>query len=182
MSKSVAVLLAVAGVYALTVGVAPAGTQTANVTITANVTQSCTALTPSSGTMTFPAYDPFTNKTTPDNLTTPATFTTNCTKGASNVYFTVSGGNNCTNSPVSGTRAMKNGTNYLAYQLFQDSGYATPWVINTSTCAGTTQLSSGTITSSSQNLSFSLYGQIPAGQDPAAASGYTDTVTVAVNY
>ncbi|MGZ3522030.1 MAG: spore coat protein U domain-containing protein [Vulcanimicrobiaceae bacterium] len=170
------------GALALCEGLASAGTQTANVSITANVIQSCTALTPSSGTMSFTAYDAFTNRTTPDNDTTPVTFTTNCTKGASSVFYTVSGGNNCSSSPVNGTRAMKNGTNYLAYQLFEDSGYTTPWAIDTSTCAGTTQLSPGTITSSSQNLSFSLYGQIPAGQDALFGTGYTDSVTVTVNF
>lgn len=181
MAKYLRVLV-VAGALALSAGPASAGQQTSTVTITATVAQSCTTLTPSSATMTFPAYDPFTNKTTPDNDATPATFTTNCTKGASNVFYTVSGGSNCTNSPVSGTRALKSGTNYLAYQLYQDSGYTTPWAINTTTCAGTTQLSSGTITSSTQNLSFSVYGQIPSGQDPVVASNYTDSVTVAVNF
>lgn len=175
-------VLAAAGALAFSGGPAAAGTQTANVSITANVIQSCTALSPASGTMTFPGYDVFTNKTTPDNDTTPVTFTTNCTKNAANVNFTVSGGSNCTNSPVSGDRAMKSGSSFLAYQLYEDSGYTTPWSINTATCAGTSQLSAGTVTSSSQNLSFSLYGQIPAGQDASVAAGYTDSVTVAVNY
>jgi spore coat protein U-like protein len=172
----------VMGALMLSTGPVSAGQQTSTLTVTANIPQSCVALTPSTSTMTFPAYDSFVNKTSPDNLATPATFTTNCTKGASNVFFTVSGGLNCTSSPVSGTRAMKSGTSFLAYQLFQDSGYATPWAINTTTCAGTTQLSSGAITSSTQNLSFNLYGQIPAGQDPRVASNYTDSITVAVNF
>ena len=181
MAKYLQVLVVV-GALAFCAGPASALTQSSTVTVTASVAQTCTALTPSTATMTFPAYDPFTNKTAPDNDTTPATFTTNCTNGASNVFYTVSGGSNCTSSPVSGTRAMKSGTNFLAYQLYQDSGYTTAWAINTTTCAGTTQLSSGTITSSTQNLTFSLYGQIPAGQDPQIASDYTDSVTVAVNF
>jgi len=160
---------AIVGALALSAGPASAGTQTATVTVTANVTQSCTALTPSSGTMTFPSYDIFSNQTAPDNDTTPVTFTTTCTRGSSNVFYTVSGGSNCTSSPVSGDRALKSGTNYLAYQLFQDSAYTTPWAISPSSCAGTTQLSSGTITSSSQNLTFSLYGQIPAGEEALPA-------------
>ena len=175
-------VLVVVGALAISAGPASAGTQSANVTMTATVTQTCTALTPSTGTITFPAYDPFTNHTAPDNDSTPATFTTNCTRGSTNVFFTVTGGNNCTHASPLGDRAMASGTNYLTYQLFQDSGYSTAWAINSSTCAGTTQLSAGTITSSSQNLTFSLYGQIPAGQDPVVASNYTDTVTVAVNF
>lgn len=175
-------VLLVAGALALCVGPAWAGQQTANVSISANVIQSCSTLTPSSGTITFPAYDVFTNKTAPDNDTTGVTFTANCTKNAAGVNFTVGGGNNCTNSPVSGDRALKNGTTFLAYQLYEDSGHTTPWAINTTTCAGTTQVSAGTVTSSSQNLTFSLYGQIPAGQDATVGSAYTDSVTVAVNY
>ncbi len=175
-------VLAVVGALALSAGPAGAtGTQTASVSITASITQTCTALTPVSGTMTFPGYDPFTNKTAADDDSTPVTFTTNCTKGSTGVYYTVSGGNNCANSPVNGTRALKSGSNYVAYQLYQDSAYTAPWAINAG-CTGTTQLSAGTITSSSQNLTFSLYGQIPAGQDPVAASNYSDTVTVAVNF
>src|SRR5947209_8530042 len=150
------------GAFVFCTGPVSALQQTTTLTVTANIPQSCVALTPSTATMTFPVYDSFANKTTPDNLATPATFTTNCTNGASNVFFTVSGGSNCTSSPVSGARAMKSGTNFLAYQLFQDSGYTNPWAVNTTTCAGTTQLSSGSITSSTQNLSFNLYGQIPA--------------------
>jgi spore coat protein U-like protein len=173
-------VLVVVGALALNAGPASAGPS--QVSATGNVTQNCTALTPSTTAMTFPAYDVFTNANTPDSDPTPATFTTKCTNGSSNVYYTVSGGNNCTNSPVSGDRAMKSGSNYLAYQLFQDSGYSQPWAINPTTCAGTTQVSSGAITSDSQSLSFRLYAQIPAGQDPPVASNYTDQVTVAVNY
>jgi len=181
MPKALRVLFVV-GAFVLNAGPVSAGQQTSTVTVTANIPQSCTALTPSSGTLTFPTYDSFANKTTPDSLTTPATFTTNCTKGASNVFFTVSGGTNCTSSPIAGTRAMKSGANFLAYQLFQDSAFTAPWAINSTTCAGTTQLSSGAITSTTQNLSFNVYGQIPAGQDPRVASNYTDSVTVAVNF
>lgn len=181
MPKALRVLFVV-GAFVLSAGPVSAGQQTTTVTVSANIPAACTALTPSSATMTFPVYDSFANKTLPDDVSTPATFTTNCTKGASNVFFTVSGGSNCTNSPVSGTRAMKSGSSYLAYQLFQDSARTLPWTINTGTCAGTTQLSSGAITSSTQNLSFSVYGRIPSGQDPKVAANYTDSVTVAVNY
>lgn len=158
-----------------------AGQQTASVSISANVAQSCTTLNSSSGTIAFGTYDPFANASTPLDDNTGVTFTTHCSAGASNVYYSVDGGSNCTNSPVSGDRALKNGSNYLAYQLYEDSAHSKPWVID-STCAGTTQLSSGTITSSTQDLTFSVFGRIPAGQDPAVGNGYTDTVTVAVNY
>lgn len=179
MPKHLRILLVV-GAFACSGG--PASASPSQVIASGSVSQNCTALTPSTSSMTFPSYDVFTNANAPDSDGTPATFTTKCTNGSSNVYYTVSGGSNCANSPVSGDRAMKSGSSYLAYQLFQDSSYTMPWAINTSTCAGTTQVSSGTITSDSQSLSFSVYGQIPPGQDPAVASNYSDQVTVAVNF
>lgn len=182
MLPNVCRALVVAGALALSAGPAAAGTQTANVSITANVIQNCSTLSPASGSITFNAYDVFANKTTPDNDNTGATFTINCTRNAANVTFSVSGGSNCTSSPISGDRALKSGTAYLAYQLYEDSAHSIPWTINAGTCAGTTQLSAGSVSSSSQNLTFSLYGQIPAGQDAPVGSAYTDSVRVTVNY
>lgn len=172
----------VVGALALSAGPASAGQQAPTVTVTATIAPSCKALTPQTLILTFPAYDAFSNKTTADDAPGGATFTTQCTAGASNVYYTVSGGNNCVNSPIAGTRAMKSGTNYLAYRLFQDAARSTEWGINPTTCDGTTHLSSGTITSSSQTLSFSVYGSIPAGQDPRVAGDYSDSISVAVNF
>jgi spore coat protein U-like protein len=172
-----------AGALALSAGPASAGTQTSTVSVTASIAAACTALSPSSGAaITFPPYDAFGNKTLPDDAGGPAQFTTQCTQGAPNVNFSVSGGSNCASSPVSGYRAMKSGTNFLAYQLYQSAPPgATAWPFDTSTCAA----SAGptlTITSSAATQTLSIYGEIPAGQDPAVGSGYTDSVTVAINY
>lgn len=168
---------------ALCAGPASAATQTTAVSVSATIAGACTALSPGNGvTMTFPPYDPFGNKTLPDDAASPAQFTTQCTQGASNVNFSVNGGSNCTSSPLSGYRAMKSGSNYLAYQLYESAPpSATAWPFVTSTCAA----SSGptlTITSSSATQTLSIYGEIPAGQDPAIGSGYTDLVTVAINF
>lgn len=175
--------LAVVGATAIAFAVAPAfaGSNTATVTINGSVSQSCTAFTPSSGTMTFPAYDSFANASTPLPASNSLAFTTQCTKGAQNVTFTVNGGLNY--SGQGGNRAMKSTglSTLLQYQLYQDNGYSTPWAFNTTTGAGTA-VPLGTITSSSTNQVLNLYGREPAGQDPTVASDYTDTVTVAVNY
>jgi len=173
----------VAAALALSAGPAAASTQTSAVTVSATIAQACTALSPSTGlTMTFPTYDAFGNKTLPDDAAAPAQFTTQCTKGAANVNFSVSGGSNCTSSPVSGTRAMKNGSNYLAYQLYQSAPpSAATWPFNPTTCAANAGPTL-TITSSSATQTLSIYGEIPAGQDPVAGSGYSDAVTVSVNF
>lgn len=176
--------LAVVATAAVAFVVAPAlaGSNTATVTINGSVSQSCTAFSPTSGTMTFPAYDSFANASTPLAANNSLAFTTQCTKGAQNVNFTVNGGLNYTNA-ISGDRAMKSNstTSYLSYQLYSDSGFTTPWAFNGTTGAGTA-VPLGTITSSSTNQVLNLYGREPAGQDPSVATDYTDTVTVAVNY
>lgn len=183
MPKQLRAFVVVAAALALGAGPAAASTQTSTVTVSATIAQACTALSPSSGsTMTFPAYDAFGNKTLPDDDAAPAQFTTQCTKGAANVNFSVSGGNNCTSSPVSGTRAMKSGSNYLAYQLYQSAPPAgAAWPFNATTCAGNAGPTL-TITSSSATQTLSIYGEIPAGQNPSVGNGYTDAVTVSVNF
>ena len=173
----------IAGAVAMLTAPAWAGSQTSTVSVTASIGAACTALSPSNGaTMTFAPYDAFGNGTLPDDASAPAQFTTQCTQGASNVNFSVSGGNNCTSSPVSGARAMRSGSNYLAYQLFESAPpAASAWPFDSSTCAG----SAGptvTVTSSSATQTLSIYGEIPAGQDPAVGSGYTDSVIVSVNF
>jgi spore coat protein U-like protein len=178
-----AVVVAVALAFALSEGPASAGTQTSTVGVTATVGAACTALSPQqSQTLTFPAYDAFGNQTLPDDAATPAQWTTQCTQGASNVNFQVDGGGNCASSPVSGYRAMKSGTDYLAYQLYESAPPgATAWPFDTSTCSalpGPTL----TIASSTATQTLSIYGEIPAGQDPAVGNGYTDSVTVSVNF
>lgn len=176
-------VLVVVGALALSAGPASASTHTTTVGVTATIGAACSALSPNTGaTMTFPPYDAFGNKTLADDAASPAQFTTQCTQGAPNVNFSVDGGRNCTNAPVSGYRAMKSAANYLAYQLYESAPPgATAWPFSTSTCAASPGPTL-TIASSSATQTLSIYGEIPAGQDPAIGSGYTDSVTVAINF
>jgi spore coat protein U-like protein len=172
-------VLVVVGAFAFNAGPASAGSQSSSVSVTASIAQACTTLTPSSSTITFPAYDAFGNSSTPDDATV-AQFTTQCTKGASGVNFSVSGGLNCTHA--SGLRSMKTASNtFLNYNLYQDTGHSTLWPFNTTTCAA---LAGPTLTinGSTDTQTLSIYGRIPAGQDPTVGNNYTDTVTVAVNF
>jgi spore coat protein U-like protein len=157
-----------------------AGQSTSSLTVNGSVTQSCTTLSPASSTLTFNAYDSFANASTPVNAS-EVDFTTSCTKGATGVNFSVNGGQNCTHS--TGLRSMHStgASDYLNYQLYEESTHSTAWPFNTSTCvasAGPTL----TIGSSSDTQTLTIFGQIPAGQDPTVGADYTDTVTVAINY
>lgn len=169
---------------AMTAGPAAAGQNTATVTVNGSVSQSCTAFTPASDTLTFPAYDSFANASSALNASNSLDFTTKCTKGANNVTWTVNGGLNYANAHTSGDRALKtsdNGGDYLDYNLYQDSPGGTLWGFNTGTGAGTS-VALGSITSSGTAQHLKIFGQEPAGQDPSVSLNYTDTVTIAVNY
>jgi spore coat protein U-like protein len=172
-------VLVVVGALAFSASPASAGSQSSGVSITASIAQACTTLTPSSSAITFPAYDSFGNASTPDDATV-VQFTTQCTKGASNVNFSVSGGLNCTHA--TGLRSMKTpGNAFLNYNLYEESTHSTVWPFNTSTCAASPGPTL-TINSTTDTQTLSLYGRIPSGQDPTVGNNYTDTVTVAVNF
>jgi spore coat protein U-like protein len=182
MIKRLGTLAAAFAVVSLGFATGPAFATSSSSTLTVNgsVTQSCTTLSPATSTLTFSAYDSFANANSPVNAS-EVDFTTSCTKGASGVNFSVNGGQNCTHS--SGLRSMHSSTasDYLNYNLYEESTHSTVWPFNTSTCAA----SAGptlTISSSSSTQTLKIFGQIPAGQDPTVASDYTDTVTVAINY
>lgn len=153
------------------------------VTVAGSVTANCTTLTPSpSSTLAFNSYDPFSLN---DTSAGPVTFSTNCTRGDTNLNVAVSGGLNFSNATTTGYRAMKDATNkYLTYQLFQAANGVSPWTFNTSSGNGTQfAQTAGGISSAN---TFSLYGIIPHGQVSGAnapdVGTYSDQVTVTVNY
>jgi len=72
------------------------------------------------------------------------------------------------------TRQMMNGSNTLNYALYADNGRTMNWgnTIGTDTVAGT---------GSGATQSLTVYGQIPAGQNPVPGL-YTDTITATLNF
>jgi spore coat protein U-like protein len=77
-----------------------------------------------------------------------------------------------------GQRQLVSGSNALNYNLYSDSGYSTAWgnTVGTNTVAGTGSGSAQTLT---------VYGQIPGSQTLHSGTGsatYSDTVTVTVYY
>lgn len=144
-----------------------AATSTADMSISASVTNNCSL---TAGSLAFGAYDP-TSATPNDNS---GTFSLTCTSGASANITLGQGLNPDTgSSDAAPQRRMKAGSNYLAYSIYQDSGRATEW----GNTAGTGKSNTGDGTA--QTMTF--YGRMSAGQNVPAGS-YSDTVTATVTF
>jgi spore coat protein U-like protein len=74
-------------------------------------------------------------------------------------------------------RTMLSGTNTLTYNLYQNAADTVIWGNGT----GGSSAYDGNITGAQPTLQVTVYGQIPALQNPVPGS-YTDTITVTVNY
>jgi len=146
---------------------ASAATATANLSVSATVTNNCTI---STAALAFGSYDPVVAHASA-NLDGSGTVTVACTKGA---VATVGLG---LGSNASGSiRRMTNGaTEYLTYELYQDSGYTTVW---SNSGAG---LYSPGAAPSKVARNFTVYGRVASNQDVAAGS-YNDTVVATVNF
>jgi spore coat protein U-like protein len=151
---------------------ASAATATANLTVSATITNTCTI---STAALTFGAYDPIVaNATSP--LSGTGTITTTCTTGASPVITLGQGLHAGTGStdPVPIRRMLLSGSNFMGYALYQDSGHATVWG-NTSGTAPAAVAGTGLAQSTT------VYGQVSAGQDLPAGT-YNDTVVATVTF
>jgi len=147
---------------------APAFAQTATGTlgVSATVAKNCSITTTA---VAFGAYDPVvTNATAPLDGTGSVVVT--CTKGAGTRIDLGLGAN------VSGaTRRMAGGTDFLTYELYQNTGRTTVW--GTGAAAGLTIA----VAPSRAARTFTVFGRVAAGQDVAAAS-YNDTVVATINF
>ncbi|NTV94801.1 MAG: spore coat protein U domain-containing protein [Thiobacillus sp.] len=145
-----------------------AGTATGNLSVSATVSNTCTVGTSS---IDFGAYNPISGSAHSGTGSVKVT----CTTGTS---YSIELGTGTYSGSCSGNRCMKDaGTDYLPYELYQDSGHSTVWG-GTAYSAGSAK-SSQTGTGSEQT--HSLYGGIAAGQNVPKGS-YSDTVTVTVNF
>ena len=100
------------------------------------------------------------------NKDTSMDFTVTCTNGAA-YTIAMDNGQNANGT----TNRMKNGSEYVSYELYQDSSYGTVWD------ASSTVGSTGTGTAQT----FTVYGRVPPQATPSAGT-YTDTVTITVSY
>src|SRR5579872_5216783 len=95
-----------------------AGSQTANLNISANVAAVCSITT---SPVAFGAYDPVVANAAAA-LNANGSVNVACTKGATATIDLGNGGNF-----AGGTRSMNAGANLLNYGLFQDAAFTQPW-------------------------------------------------------
>jgi spore coat protein U-like protein len=168
LSKTVAVVgvgaaMAFAGLGSAT----KAATATANLGVSATVTNNCTI---STAALAFGSYDPVVaNAST--NLDGTGTVTVACTKGSTATIGLGLG----SNAAASVRRMTDGSSNYLTYELYQDSGRSTVWG---NSGAG---LLSPVAAPSKAARNFTVYGRVTSNQDVPAGS-YNDTVVATVNF
>jgi spore coat protein U-like protein len=152
------------GAYSST---AKAASATANLGVSATVTNNCTISTTA---LAFGSYDPV-GANASGNLDGTGTVVVACTKGATATVGLGLGGN----ASGSTRRMGDGGTNYLTYELYQDSGRTTIW---SDSGAG---LLSPAAAPSKAPRNFTVYGRVTGNQD-VPAGNYSDTVVATVNF
>jgi spore coat protein U-like protein len=125
-------------------------------------------------------YDPIVaNASTDLKDGTSSSVTYTCTNGGTGATISLDQGLNPTGGSsatvparqLSGSSGAATGS-FLAYNLYSDSGYSTPWGASTASVQAIQDGESHTAT---------VYVDIPAGQDEPVGS-YTDTVVATINY
>jgi len=155
-----------------------AGSDTANLAVSASVAANCTI---STSAVVFGAYDPI-GANASAALTTSGSVTIACTKGTAPT-ITLGQGNN-----YSGGRRMAGGGDFLTYELYQPTN-TNPDAGSTCSYAGPTiwgttggQVFTPTAATSKAARTYKVCGSMPGGQDPSVAASYTDTVVATVNF
>jgi spore coat protein U-like protein len=151
---------------------ASALTASGSLSVTASVSATCTVATSN---VAFGTYDPSSGSA--NNATGSVAVT--CTSGSTYTIALDAGANAGTASSFSNRRMKSGSSNYLAYQLYLDSGHATVWGDGTN--SSSLNPTSGTLTGNGSAQSYTVYGQVTASQYVAPGS-YTDTVNVTVTY
>ncbi len=153
---------------ALQANAAFAASATGNLTVSATVVSACSV---SAATLNFgSAIDP-TSASLP--LDTSTTMTVMCT--ATTPYsIALNAGANAGGASNFSSRAIKNGSHTLGYQLYLDPTRTTVWGDGTAS-----SLLPGVGIGSNQTLT--LYGRLPS-LSGAVPGTYTDTVTVTISY
>jgi len=168
-------VISAAAALALVVGFtathAFAGSSTGNLNVSATVASTCTISQTSA--LTFTGYDRAAGS--PNDST--GSMTIACTNGGSptSVDFSTGANSGSACDTASGgadanNRCLKSGSNYLAYNIYADSGRTTLF-----------GLTGTTTTAETSTGAFTVYGRIPAGQAVPTGS-YTDTLVATVNY
>lgn len=165
--RTVAAVTVATGVLAaMNTSPASAATASASVTVNATVSNNCSI---STSALAFGSYDPVTANAS-SNLDGTGRVTVACTKGATATVGLGTG----SNASGSTRRMSDGGSNYLSYELYQDSGRATVW-------NGGSGALTLTAAPSKTARDYTVYGRISSNQDVPAGS-YADTVVATVNF
>lgn len=152
--------------------VVQAGTSTANLTVQITITASCTI---NAATLDFGSNPGTTLVSSAINGSTTVSVT--CTNLSPYSIGMDNGAN------VSGSqRRMKNGANFLNYNLYVDSLHANPWTTasSNSTCTTTSDCYLGTGNGSAQSVN--IYGVVPSTGTAPPTGAYADTVVMTITY
>jgi len=144
-----------------------AATATANLSVSATVTNNCTISTVA---LAFGSYDPVVANASA-NLDGTGTVVVTCTKGSTATIGLGLG----SNAAASVRRMTDGSSNYLTYELYQDSGRSTVWG---NSGAG---LLSPVAAPSKAARNFTVYGRVASNQDVPAGT-FNDTVVATVNF
>jgi spore coat protein U-like protein len=145
---------------------AQAATTTTSFNVTAEVRSACNV---NATALNFGIYDPSTGTSLAGN----STVNVSCTR---TTPFTVA--LNAGNTGSFTNRLMVSGANTLQYNLYTTAALTTVWGNGTAATA----TNSGAGTGVSTPVAFTVYGSIPSQPTAVPGTGYTDTVTVTVNY
>ncbi|WP_454826976.1 spore coat protein U domain-containing protein [Paraburkholderia xenovorans] len=150
-----------------------AGNATATLTNTATIVASCTL-----GATGFTnTYDPVTANATAPVRDATASVTYTCTNGGTGALIALDGGNHETGTsavPIRHLGGATNTTDLLAYNLYQEPTYTTPWGY-----AAAAELAA--IEDGVQHV-LTVYTEIPAGQSLLHVDTYSDTVTATITF
>lgn len=165
---------AVGAAFILTASPATAAPLTGTFQVQAQVTDACNTLTTNN--LNFGTYDPFLATV----ISQSATFQFFCTKGTTFASVDMSG--------TVGSRTMSNGTDTIAYELYQPSGDgAAATCPNTTTWGAGTPVGAGkgykpaTVGSKLVATVLKVCGTTTQGAN-VSAGNYSDTVTITINY
>ena len=166
IAAAVAAALALGGGLVASNGYAQS--TTANMSVTASIVNACSIAT------TTLAFGPYVSG--PNNALTDgtATVTTVCTIDAVTTVMLSEGVNPTgTSTPAAPQRQMANGTNRLAYFLYQNTARDQVW--------GDTSLTGVGGVGTGGQVVLTVYGRIPVGQNKPAGN-YADTVVATVTF
>ena len=152
---------------------AQAGTATSNLAVSITIQASCTI---NAASLNFGNTVAGTTLVA-SNVNVATTVSVTCTSGSPYSVGMDNGAN------VSGSqRRMKNGSNFLNYNLYTDAGRTNAWITTGSPSSCTPASSCYLGTGSGSPQSVNIYGRVPSTGTAPPTGTYTDTVTMTITY